>query len=227
MKKSLLHSASFLFIFLLFSTTAFSQSKEEKNKISISGSYGMAGSFFVRSFQEVLPFPSGNYRAFLKKRFIGNAQNFTIGYRLKDNYEIKAGINSQHFTRRVKATDTLQSVIIRLDNTIHHRDYMYFTSLHKAFERKKYFLSTGLGLYYLRDQDETIEYGPGIPNYYSNYESNYRNSKAEEGGIFAEFAYEYKFQPKVNIGVKAQFYFTASAGTAESVTLLPYIRISF
>lgn len=208
------------------SCVSFAQNSPGK-KFSLSLGYGLAGSFFVRSYEETLPFPSNNYRAFYKKKFIGNGQNLSLGYRLSKNYEIKGGINFQHFTRRVKARDTLASVFIYLDNTIHERDYMTFASLNRVFERKKHIFNTGLGLYYLRPQSETIEYGTGRPDFYANIENNFENSNEEEGGVFMELAYEYKFQPKVNIGLKTQFYYTLSTWSAESVTLFPYIKILF
>ncbi len=215
--------------FILISFLAYSQKKPEehkKEKFFISAGYGLAGSFFVRSYTETLPFPSNNYRAFYKKRFVGNSQDFSFGLRLNKNYELKAGVNYQHFTRHVKATDTVQSVVIYLDNTIHHRSYMYYISLDKIFERKKNLFFTGLGLYYLRDQAELIEYGTGIPNFFISKEYNYKNSNEEEGGAFIEFSYEYKFQAKVNLGIRTKFYYTISTAEAESITLYPYIRIS-
>lgn len=223
------NSIFIIFILLFFlNENCLSQSiNKQKSKFFLSAGYGLAGSFFVRSYTESLPFPSSTYRNFSKKRFIGNSQDLNIGYRLNKKYDISAGINFQHFTRKVKATDTLASVVIYLDNTIHERNYMYFINVHRIFEEKKHLFLTGIGIYYFRIQSESIEYGKGIPNFYSNYEANYQNSKAEEAGAFVEFAYEYKFQPKVNIGLKTQFYYTISTATAESVTLFPYIKINF
>ena len=215
-------------ICLFVSLNSFAQKKEEdqkKDKIFITAGYGLVGSFFVTGFQETLPFQSGNYRAFFNKKFIGNAQNASIGFRLNSPYEIKAGMNYQHFTKRVKANDTLRSVMIYLDNTIHHRDYMFFASLDRIFETKKNLFSFGLGLYYIRSQDQSIEYGTGIPDFFINKEYNYKNSNEEEGGAFVEFSYEYKFQPRVSLGIRSQYYYTMSAWYAESITLFPYVKI--
>lgn len=215
----------FILLFLV-SNSCLSQEKQSSN-FFLEGGYGLAGSFSVRTYVESLPFPSSAYRNFSKKNFLGNAQEFKIGYRLNKNYELSAGIHFEHFTRRVKALDTLTSVIIRLDNTIHERNYIFSADLLRVFERKKDLFHAGLGLYYIRPQAETIEYGTGIPNFYSNYESRYDNSREEEGGAFVEFAYEYKFQPKVNLGIKSQFYYTISTASAESITLFPYVKILF
>lgn len=219
-----------LIVFTSFATSnGYSQmlnKKEKQHRVSINAGYGLAGSFFVRSLPESLPFPTRDYTAFTKKRFLGSAQNFAIGYKLNKRYEIKAGINFQHFTRQVKATDTVQSVVIYLDKPIHHRDFMYFGSVNRMFEKKKTILATGLGLYYLRTPDERIEYGAGRPSVFIDREYDYQNSNEEEGGAFIEFSYEYKFQPRVNVGIKSQFYYTISTAEAESITLFPYIKIS-
>lgn len=218
-------------IFLLFLNTLLFHNKceaqQKQQKFSISAGYGLAGSFFVSQYVESLPFPSNNYGNFSKKNFIGSSQEFSIGYRLNKNYELNAGIDFQHFERRVKASDTLASVNIYIDKTLQERNYIYFANLSRVFERKKDLFHAGLGLYYIRYRSESIEYGTGIPNFYSNYEARYDNSKEEEGGAFVELAYEYKFQPRVNIGIKTQFYYTISIASAESITLFPYVKILF
>jgi len=219
-------TAIFLFSLFLLSNLK-SKAQQKEKKIFISAGYGLAGSFSVKSYIESLPFPSAQYGKFAKKNFIGNAQQFNVGYRLSKNYQLNAGIHFQRFTRRVKATDTLLSVVIYLDNAIFEKNYIYFANVSRVFERKKQLFYAGLGLYYIRSQSEQIEYGRGIPNFFSNYESRFDNSRAEEGGSFVEFAYEYKFQPRVNIGIKGQFYYTLSAGYAESVALFPYVKILF
>jgi hypothetical protein len=215
----------FLFLNFYSANSQIKVQNEIRRHFSISLGYGVAGSFFVRSLPESLPFSTRDYTAFTKKRFLGSAQNFAIGYRLNKKYEIAAGINFQYFSRHVKATDTLQSVAIYLDKPISHRDYMYFGNVKRIFEKKKTILATGLGLYYLRTMDERIEYAAGRPNFFIDKEYNYQNSNEEEAGAFVEFSYEYKFQPRVNVGIKSQFYYTISTAEAESITLFPYIKM--
>ncbi len=183
----------------------------------------MAGSFFVRSYQEFSPIQ--RYKTFYKKNFIGVSQNAAIGVNLKRNWEVRFGINFQHFTRRIKSLDTLNNVQIDLSHDIHHRDYMWFGSLAKKLEKKSHLFAFGLGLYYLRPKQQEVEIF--YPNYFGDVERDFKNSRLNEGGAFTELAYEYKFQPKVNIGVKTQFYYTISAGYSESITLFPYIKILF
>lgn len=191
-------------------------------KFFITTGYGIAGSFFVRSYDEFAPV--SNYKVFEKKKFIGNAQNFSIGYKLKNNWYVQLGINFQHFTRHINSRDTLGNVLLINDHTIHHRDYMWFGSFGKSFPVKKHLFIPAFGIYYLRPKQQEVEI---YPAYFANIERDYHNSRLEEGGAFIEFAYEYKFQPKVNLGIKSQFYYTISTGEPESVTLFPYIKINF
>lgn len=223
MKKKGLFVINLLFL----NCFCFSQQTENKTKFSIAASYGLAGSFEVRRYVESLPFPSSTYQKFSKKNFVGNSQEFGIGYQVSKNYELNVGIQFQHYTRKVKVVDTLTSVVVFLDNTIDERNYIYFAKLLREIKSQRSLFHVGLGLYYIRPQSESIEYAAGIPDFYSDYEARYNNSKQEEGGTLVEFNYEYKFQPKVNIGIKTQFYYTLSAWYAESITLSPYIKILF
>lgn len=215
-------------LLLLINFQIFSQNiSRDKSRFSISAGYGLAGSFFVNEYVEALPFPASGYRNFAKKNFLGSSQQINVGFKLNKHYELNVGLHFQHFTRRVKVTDTLSNVVISLDNTIHERNHIYLGNINRVFERKKSLYYAGMGLYYIRPISESIEYGSGTPNFYSNYEARYDNSKQEEGGAFVEFAYEYKFQPKVNIGLKTQFFYTISIASAEAITFFPYIKILF
>ena len=215
---------SFILFFLL-SQNCLSQkkNKNQKSKFFLTAGYGLAGSFFVRSYMEFAPL--SRYKTFYNKNFIGSAQNAAIGIDLKKNWEVKMGINFQHHTRRVKSRDTLGNVNIILNHDIHNRDYMWYGSVAKKLERKNHLFAIGLGLYYLRSKAEIIEIY--YPSYLADVEPEYKDSRDAQGGVFTEFAYEYKFQPKVNLGVKTQFYYTLSAAYVESITLFPYIKIIF
>lgn len=222
---------NFLYIFALlffFVGQAMSQNVNKKeSKLSFSFGYGASGGFSATDYSEILPFPSAQYGNFSKKNFIGSVREFTIGYRLGKKYELNAGLNLQNFTRRVNVMDTLSTVVIRIDNTIHDRNSIFYSTMSRLFESQKNIVRIGLGVYYIRPKSESIEYGLGIPNFISNYEARYDNSRVEEAGALIEAAYEYKFQPKAYIGFKSQFFYTLSAGYTESITLLPYIKILF
>lgn len=206
---------------LLFNHICFAQTQQSP-KFFLSAGYGLSGSFFVRSYTEWAPLP--RYKVFYKKHFIGVAQNAAIGINLKNGWEARFGINYQHFTRRVVSKDTLNNVFINLDHDIHERDYMWQGNVARKLGSHKNLFVVGLGLYYLRPKTQVVEIFPG---YVGDIEPQFKDSHEEEGGAVVEFAYEYKFQPRVNIGIKTQFYYTITAAYAESMTLFPYMKILF
>ena len=212
-----------IFIFTSLISIAGNAQDSTHGKFFITTGYGLAGSFFVRSYDEFIP--TSNYKIYQKKNFIGNAQNAAIGYKLRNNWDVRFGINFQHFTRHIDTRDTLSGVLLINYGTIHHRDYMWYGSVHKSYHRKKHALSGGMGLFYFRPKQQEIDIIQ--PRFYSNIERDIHRGNLEEGGAFIEFAYEYDFQPKVKLGVKTQFYYTLSTGTPESVTLMPTIKILF
>ena len=85
-------------------------------------------------------------------------------------------------------------------------------------------IGIGAGLYYLRPVQEeiTIDY---LANIILVEDRNYKNSYLEEAGALLDISYEYKFQPRVYVGIKSQFFFTISTGEAESLALFPFIKL--
>ena len=215
----------FYLLCLLHFNTCFSQSDSKHNqptKFFITAGYGIAGSFFVNSYEEFSPMPQS--RIFQKKNFIGAAQNVALGLSLKKNWEVRLGLNYQHFTKWINSVDTLNGVQVVFDHDIHHRDYMWFAAADKKLNADHSLFLFGLGAYYLVSKTQTI--GIYTRNVVSR-EQIWKGLDNGELGLFAEFAYEYKFQPKVNFGIKTQFYYTLTAAYAESFTLFPYIKIGF
>lgn len=225
MKTFNLYTFLIVLLLLLSNSMSAQAQNEKKSKFFLTTGYGLAGGVFVRTYEETLPFPSALYRAFSKKNFIGNTLEGALGMKLGKRYELKTGINYQRFSRRVKSQDTLSNVVISVETTIQERNYMYFASINRLYEKKRHSFSTGLGIYYMKYRAQHIEYGYGRPNFFSIYEP--RSSYNDEGGFLADLTYEYKFQPKVNLGFRTQLYYTASLASVESITLFPFIRISF
>lgn len=211
---------------LALQTVCLAQTKEVKpSKIFLSAGYGAAGNFFVRDYDEKLPFPSAYYKAFFTKQFVGTAQEIAVGIHLKKNIDIKFGYNRQRFTRHVLLDDTLPSgVAVYLDHKIQHVDNNWFVGMSKNYIRKKSQLSWGTGLFYLISQKQTVEV---TSRYIIDKEFNGKNTRLNELGAFAELAYEYKFQPKVNLGIKSQFGWVVSGSYPEFVTLSPFIKLNF
>lgn len=201
------------------------QSEDVKpSKIFLSAGYGAAGSFFVRSYDEALPFPSSYYKAFFKKHFIGTGQELAIGIHLKKNIDLKFGYNRQRFTRQVYVNDTLSGVGLIIDHKIQHVDNIWFGGISKNYIRNKNQFSWGAGLFMVTPQQQTVEV---FSNFIIDREFTAKNSRLNDGGAYAELAYEYKFQPKVNIGIKGQVWFILSGSYFNSIALFPFIKLNF
>lgn len=215
---------SFIIFIVASKTACIAQTKEAKlPKFFLSAGYGLAGSFFVRSYDEALPFPSAEYRAFFKKKFIGVSNVLLIGMHLKKNIDIKFGYQYQRFSRRVQVEDTLSGVILSLDHRIHHIDNIWLGGINKNYIRKKSLLSWGGGLFYIRPQQQEVEI---FANAIIDTERNQKNSRLNDGGAYGELTYEYKFQPKVNIGIKSQVYFILSGSYFNSIALFPFVTLN-
>lgn len=215
-------SVVFLF-FTLFSTAPIFAQTSQKKKFFLDAGYGLAGSFFVRSYDE--PSEFSGYREFSNKRFLGTAQNIALGWQLSPTFSIRAGLQFQHFTKKIAVDEVVGTTRIILDHEIHHRDYMWYGIVNRSFKKGKNEFHAGVGLYYLRPKQEEVEIRQ--PNFFMNLERTYENSQLEELGSIIEAGYQYQFQPKVGLGIRGQFYYTISAGYAESVALYPFINITF
>lgn len=196
-----------------------------KNKITFSAGYGLAASFFVNSYSEAPIFgPDDVY--FFNKKINGSVGTFDIGWNFKRNYSLHFGFNRQHFTKAIQYNTMMNNVVLMLDREIYHKDNIYTLSLLKRFRSTKGSFQGGLGIYYLRSEQNEIEILKSMQAYLDT-ERAVAGYGLEEGGAMAEIGYDYYFQPKVAIGIKSAFYFTITTGEAESVILLPYIRLIF
>jgi len=176
----------------------------------------------VRDYDEALPFPSSGYQAFFKKKFVGIAQEIAIGIHLKKNIDVKLGFNHQRFTRKVYVNDTLpRGVGLLLDHRIQHADNMWFGGMAKNYIREKSQFSWGAGIFFWSPQLHTVEI---FTNYIIDKEFN---NGIDELGSYAELAYEYKFQSKVNIGIKSQVWYIVSGSYFNTVALFPFIKLNF
>lgn len=143
---------------------------------------------------------------------------------MKKNIDIKFGYQYQRFSRHVQVEDTLSGVGLSLDHQIYHINNIWSGGINKSYIRKKSLLSWGGGLFYIRPEQEEVEI---FSNFIIDRERNQKNSRLNDGGAFAELAYEYKFQPKVDIGIKGQVWFILSGSYFDSVALFPFIKLNF
>ena len=92
--------------------------------------------------------------------------------------------------------------------------------LAKNYFKKNNQFVFGFGLFFIRPSQQEVEI---YPNFYINRERR----KLDDLGAYAELGYEYRFQPKVNLGIKGQFFWIVSGSYPESAALLPYIKLNF
>lgn len=210
----------------LFRTNSYAQNKTTNpSKFFLSVGSGAGGTFSARDYDEALPFPSSGYTAFLNKKFLGTASEIAVGIHLKRNIDIKFGYNRQRFTRHAKINDTLSgSVGVLIDHDIQHVDNNWFVGMSKHYMREKGQLLWGAGLYYWTGKLHTVEV---YANYVIDQEITWKGSKNGDLGAYAEIGYEYIFQPKVNLGIKSQFYWIVSGSYPGSIALIPFIKLKF
>jgi hypothetical protein len=216
---------STLLVIALIAHSATAQSnrrQQPSHRFSVFVSGGAAGSFFVRSYDDVPP--SSNYVVFNKKNFLGLGQEVGLAYELRTT-TLKIGVQLQQFSKRVRYTDPLAtSRNVLIDKPILHQNLIWFAGIDKNFRRKLWTFSPGLGIYYLRPQQEEITIASG---FVEDITRNYKNSRLEEGGAYAEFIAERQVGRNMFFGLKGQYFYTLSTGESESITLMPTLRIAF
>ena len=198
-----------------------SLAQQKPGRLDLSAGYGLAGSFFVRSYSEIPDLP-GDLK-FFKKQFPGTMQELELGFNLPKNYSIRAGFSRQQFSRKIKYTGMLSDWEINLDRRIYHVDHFYFLGLQKAFKHNQHQWAPLLGVYYIRSFQNEILIRFAFRTYVDE-ERNFANNKLEEAGVMGGLSYELRFQPKVALGLRSRFYFTVSTGEPESISLVPYVK---
>lgn len=215
----------YLFL-ILFCILSIVSNAQKKNSFFTSFGFGPAGTFFATTYNEQ-PFPSRYPRYIYNKKFVGRAFFFAVGKEMNNHFSIQLRYSNQHFAKKINVIDTLPSsgVYFRYYGRIRHVNHLFELFADKEISvQKTSSLKFGLGLYYVSPTQGELEIYPNIIVFDERDKAKYN---LEELGALGELAYEYKFQPKVSIGLKSQFYYTISAPGPESITLLPYIKINF
>lgn len=206
------------YLFLLFAShpVAGQTANTQKRLFDLSAGFGSAGSFFVRSYSEN---EVSSQTSFLKKNFLGKTWHIELSRPLGSRFEIAAGYSFQEFKKKAQYKDNL----VQLDHTIHHINHIGDISARRKFDRRRHMVMAGLGIYYIRPVQEEITISRSGAVLIQD--RNYKNSNLEEAGALAEGTYEYKFESRVHLGIRCRFFYTVSAGEAESIALYPYIRL--
>lgn len=199
-----------LFFLTCYSIITFSQKQSEKGKISFSVGYGLSGNIFVRA---------KDY--YYKKNFIGTNLSFNATMKTGEKSELKLGYTRQeNYSKRI----IFSGSTVFINSKTRHVNNFFELAYIKSFTQKKNSFKPGLGVVYIQPQQEEVDYGPMFIEW---LERNKKFNQIDDLGMFMEFSYEYKFQDRVNVGLRSQFYFNITAGLSESVSFYPYIRIFF
>ena len=212
-----------LFLFF-FSINAFSQKTETEKKFSLNAGYGLAGGFFASSYED---HQLGSIE-YLNKNFVGTNLFVEVEMKLKRNNSLALHYSRQIFSKAVFYENSVGINHVIIDTKIRDVNNIIGLSFNKFFTKNKNSLSVGVGPYYLAPLTGKVfiaENSTGITVIVE--ESDPKDSYSAEAGAFVDFSYNYQFQPRVEIGVKSQFYYTISGNYAESITLFPYVKIKF
>jgi len=212
------------FIFFFFSFNTFSQKTETEKRFSLNAGFGLAGGIFASSYEDH-QYGSIEY---LNKNFVGTNLFVEVEMKMKRNYSLALHYSRQVFSKSVYYENTIGINHVRIDTKIRDVNNIFGLSLNKSFTKNKNSLSIGLGPYYLTPLSGKVfiaEHSTGITVIVE--ESDPNDGYSGEAGAFVDFSYNYQFQPRVEIGVKSQFYYTISGNYAESITLFPYVKIKF
>jgi hypothetical protein len=214
---------SFFPFLLLFVSLSYGQNKQINHKWSLNIGYGLAGSFFFNGYIENDMPGETDY---FKKHFLGTHLSLVIGKKISDRSDLELRYSLERFrSDRIFINDTLNgSILVHYDGRLQHINNFFELAYIRSVNKTKNIFKYGFGIYYLTTQQQEITL---YSNAFIYNERDLKNYNLEEGGILIEGAYEYKFQPQVYIGIKSQFYYTVSTGDAESITLLPYIKLLF
>ena len=195
------------------------------HKYSLQFGYGIAGSFFVRSYVE----NELGETSFFKKHFIGRNLNIGISRSIGRDFHLALNYTLQEFNKRITYEAQIDNVLVEIgDHQIRHTNNIYDLTLRKQFITRSHSWFAGIGLYYLRPiQQEIIINRFGNPSLIQIEDRRQKYHRLNEGGCLVEVAYEKRFQPRMSIGIKSQLMYTISTQEFESVTLYPYLKYVF
>ncbi|MGZ8544597.1 MAG: hypothetical protein ACXWV0_04840 [Flavisolibacter sp.] len=212
-----------LFILLAFCLNI--TNAQTNSRLSLEINYGLNGNFFVGSYDEQGGPQGKTY--FFNKDFIGTIAGIELTYQLNDRSRLglayARSINKEtiNFDGTVSGVD----VIIR-DFQIRHINNFYQLFYDRSFSRKLPALHYQGGIFYLRMAQQELEIA-NFMNAVNMDERNYKNSRLEEGGVFAGLHFSKYIDKKFELGIKSRVYFLASTGTFEAVTLTPTLTYHF
>ncbi|TAE17355.1 MAG: hypothetical protein EAY72_02430 [Bacteroidetes bacterium] len=206
---------------LLLMVSFFFSLAQTKNRFQIQANYRLNGNFFVRSYDE-LTSPNGATQ-FYNKNFVGTIGGIEVKYRIGKNTFLGLGFDRSANSRSINYTSNVVPFYIQ-DFTITHWNSFHNIFVNKDFSKKKVIISTGVGLYYLRSQQQEIDASlQGI----ALEQRNFKNSRLEELGASVDLEYKYKIDTHIHLGLRTRFYYTLSTAMPEAIVLAPTLSYTF
>lgn len=212
----------FLMTFIVLYRNTYSQ---QSPKFGIQINYGVNGNFFVRDYDEI---GGPNDKVYLfKKNFIGSVSGINLSYKISPKsslfleYSKTINVGKKNYSGIINGVD----INIR-DFKLKHTNNIYQFGYSHALNKRKTSFKLEFGLMLIYDSKQTIE----IENFSDVVridESNFKNDRSVEGGMFIGFSASKMVQGNFELGVKTRFYYLISTNSAEAITLMPTLTYNF
>jgi hypothetical protein len=212
---------SFIIISLLFSILSFGQ----KSKLAISGHYGLATNFFVRSYEEDGGPAIPNRMYFYKKNLLGTIGGVELNYDLNSYSSLGATYSrtTNKGRKNYQGQNGSTELIIR-DFQLRHINDFFQVFYERNFTKNNPTWKYHAGLVYARMHQQELE---SLPNLIFIDERNFKNSRLEEGGVFGGIQYAKRIDTHFDFGLKARIYYLVSVQQLEAITLTPVLTYHF
>lgn len=204
---------------IILSLLIFCSILNAQKRFSLEVNYGLNGNFFVRSYPENAPWP---LLEFNKKDFIGTIGGVEGRYALNSKSSIGLGFSKSHNQKKINYYNGYNASM--RDFNITHTNYFYTLDYERSLSKKIKNLTTQLGIFYLRMNQQEITFSPSGMG---ADERNYDNSNLEEAGVLWGLHYFKKIDTKFDFGVKTRVYYTLSTVSMEAITITPTLRYNF
>lgn len=220
------HLISLLLVQTLFVNYINAQIKNKNKGFYFKSGAGVAYSFFQT---DNPPFQNTNFKDFTIKKTFGRAFDFEIGYQLKKNFSLSLRYSDHKFSNKFHVRDTMMNTNYEyiLDGKLYRNQYYWQLLVNKTFSLKNNnVLGLATGVLFVNDGEQFSTEYAGIINL-ANPSASFHEYRSWEFGAPIAIFYERKLKENILLGLKAQAYILISVGTFESISLNPYIGITF
>ncbi len=212
-----------LFLFICIFCTSCTLFAQKVMKFSAEVHYGLNGNFFVRSYDEVSGPPA---KRFSNKNFIGSIGGAEIKYRISKKANLGFAYSASVNKRTINYQGVYYNLTIR-DWKITHTDKFFQLYYERDFSRKAPAFKYGIGLFYLRSNQQEVEIADYLNGGIFVEERNYKSYKLEEAGAFIGIQYSKYIDTKFELGIKTRAYYLISTNELNNIMLTPVLLYHF